>query len=103
MFRHDIAGKCSFRTRRNCHSTFIIFSLLPSEGGKCVDTAIPSCYFSKAGKFFTRTLLTEARQTGTIPFVAKKTVLTKGVGEHREKLSSFELARRNAGIAACNI
>ncbi len=33
----------------------------------------------------------------------KKIFLTKGVGKHRERLSSFELALRNAGIAACNI
>ncbi len=52
---------------------------------------------------FSRTLLTEARQTGTMAFVAKKIFLTKGVGKHRERLSSFELALRNAGIAACNI
>jgi arginine decarboxylase len=36
-------------------------------------------------------------------FVAKKIFLTKGTGKHRERLSSFELALRNAGIAACNI
>jgi arginine decarboxylase len=36
-------------------------------------------------------------------FVAKKIFLTKGVGKHRERLSSFELALRNAGVAACNI
>ncbi len=36
-------------------------------------------------------------------FVAKKIFLTKGVGKHRERLTSFELALRNAGIAACNI
>jgi arginine decarboxylase len=36
-------------------------------------------------------------------FVAKKIFLTKGVGKHRERLSSFELALRNAGIAACNL
>jgi arginine decarboxylase len=36
-------------------------------------------------------------------FVAKNIFLTKGVGKHRERLSSFELALRNAGIAACNI
>ncbi|MEE8201210.1 MAG: arginine decarboxylase, pyruvoyl-dependent [Candidatus Acidoferrales bacterium] len=36
-------------------------------------------------------------------FVAKKIFLTKGVGKHRERLSSFELALRAAGIAACNI
>ena len=36
-------------------------------------------------------------------FVASKIFLTKGVGKHRERLSSFELALRNAGIAACNI
>lgn len=29
--------------------------------------------------------------------------LTKGVGKHREKLTSFELALRSAGIAACNL
>ena len=36
-------------------------------------------------------------------FVAKKIFLTKGVGKHRERLSSFELALRNAGIAAANL
>ncbi len=36
-------------------------------------------------------------------FVPKALFLTKGVGKHREKLSSFELALRNAGIAACNL
>jgi len=33
----------------------------------------------------------------------KKIFLTKGVGTHREKLSSFELALRSAGIAPFNI
>lgn len=33
----------------------------------------------------------------------KKCFLTKGVGVHREKLSSFELALRDAGIAPFNI
>ena len=36
-------------------------------------------------------------------FVAKKIFLTKGVGKHRERLSSFELALRSAGIAHCNL
>ncbi len=36
-------------------------------------------------------------------FVPKALFLTKGVGKHREKLSSFELALRSAGIAACNL
>ncbi|MCI0402539.1 MAG: arginine decarboxylase, pyruvoyl-dependent [Acidobacteria bacterium] len=36
-------------------------------------------------------------------FVPKKIFLTKGVGKHRERLSSFELALRSAGIAACNL
>ncbi len=36
-------------------------------------------------------------------FVAKKMFLTKGVGRHRERLTSFELALRSAGIAACNL
>ncbi len=33
----------------------------------------------------------------------KRMFLTKGVGKHREKLTSFELALRSAGIAACNL
>src|SRR5258706_8360487 len=36
-------------------------------------------------------------------FVSKKMFLTKGVGRHREKLNSFEMALRNAGIAHLNI
>ena len=35
--------------------------------------------------------------------VAREIFLTKGVGRHREKLSSFELALRNAGIAHYNL
>ena len=33
----------------------------------------------------------------------KEMFFTKGVGKHREKLTSFELALRSAGIAACNL
>ncbi len=36
-------------------------------------------------------------------FVAKKIFLTSGVGKHREKLSSFEMALRSAGIAQFNL
>lgn len=35
--------------------------------------------------------------------VPRKLFLTKGVGRHKEKLQSFELALRDAGIAAYNI
>ena len=38
-----------------------------------------------------------------IELVPKELFLTKGVGKHREKLTSFELALRAAGIAACNL
>ena len=34
--------------------------------------------------------------------VPRKMFLTKGVGKHKEKLTSFELALRNAGIAHFN-
>lgn len=37
------------------------------------------------------------------PFVAREIFLTKGVGRHREKLTSFELGLRDAGIAAFNL
>lgn len=36
-------------------------------------------------------------------FVAKEIFFTKGVGRHQEKLTSFELGLRSAGIAALNI
>src|SRR5256712_1851408 len=36
-------------------------------------------------------------------YVPRKIFLTKGVGKHREKLSSFEMALRSAGIAQFNL
>jgi len=36
-------------------------------------------------------------------YIPKKMFLTKGVGIHKEKLASFEMALRNAGIAPFNI
>ncbi|MBI2022974.1 arginine decarboxylase, pyruvoyl-dependent [Candidatus Giovannonibacteria bacterium] len=35
--------------------------------------------------------------------VPKKIFFTKGVGVHKEKLVSFEMALRNAGLAHCNL
>ena len=35
--------------------------------------------------------------------IPKKVFFTKGVGRHKEYLSSFELALRNAGIEKCNL
>src|SRR2546426_5262780 len=35
--------------------------------------------------------------------VPKRIFFTKGVGKHRERLTSFELALRDAGIAAQNL
>jgi len=37
------------------------------------------------------------------PFVPKQVFFTKGVGRHKEKLSSFELALRDAGIERYNL
>ncbi|MDG6220167.1 MAG: pyruvoyl-dependent arginine decarboxylase, partial [Candidatus Thermoplasmatota archaeon] len=37
------------------------------------------------------------------PLLPKACFLTKGVGKSKEKLTSFELALRNAGIASYNI
>ena len=39
----------------------------------------------------------------TLNLVPKKLFLTNGVGVHREKLQSFELALRDAGIATLNL
>src|SRR5438876_2959145 len=111
-------AKCSPSAARsgNCSSGLsaseFLFQLVspacPSARGpvwNCVDTASPSCYFSTAEKFFRRRIHTRRHRNpaDTMSFVAKKIFLTKGVGKHRERLSSFELALRNAGIAACNI
>jgi arginine decarboxylase len=38
-----------------------------------------------------------------LDMVPKRIFLTKGVGKHRERLTSFELALRDAGIAAQNL
>ena len=38
-----------------------------------------------------------------ISMVPKRIFLTKGVGKHRERLTSFELALRDAGIASQNL
>src|SRR5882672_10813412 len=35
--------------------------------------------------------------------IPKKCFFTKGVGVHKEKLASFELALRSAGLAFCNL
>ena len=35
--------------------------------------------------------------------IPKKVFFTKGVGIHKDKLASFELALRNAGIEKCNL
>ncbi|HUT12149.1 MAG TPA: arginine decarboxylase, pyruvoyl-dependent [Thermoguttaceae bacterium] len=37
------------------------------------------------------------------PLVPKEAFFTKGVGRHRERLQSFELALRAAGIEICNL
>lgn len=43
---------------------------------------------------------TKMRRSDMVP---KYMFLTKGVGVHREKLSSFELALREAGVEKCNL
>ena len=35
--------------------------------------------------------------------IPKKVFFTKGVGHHKDKLASFELALRKAGIEKCNL
>jgi arginine decarboxylase len=38
-----------------------------------------------------------------LSYVPTKVFLTKGVGVHKDRLASFELALRDAGIAHCNL
>jgi len=91
-----------------CAQIITIRSQSLCRHGKVIDTLIRSCYFSarltSSGKIWDLLRIQEAPQPATLmAFVAKKIFLTKGVGKHRERLSSFELALRSAGIAACNI
>src|ERR1700727_1331818 len=57
-----------------------------------LDCASQSQYFS----------VSEATALGK-DMVPKRMFFTKGVGKHRERLTSFELALRDAGIAAQNL
>src|SRR5665213_4113544 len=52
---------------------------------------------------FTMSFSRAAKERVVVGFVPKEMFFTKGVGKHREKLTSFELALRSAGIAACNL
>ena len=47
--------------------------------------------------------MTEELINKTEQMVPKKVFLTKGVGVHKDKLASFELSLRSAGIEACNL
>src|SRR5271168_3346492 len=52
--------------------------------------------------FFTQFFRPEATELGK-NMVPSRMFFTKGVGKHRERLTSFELALRDAGIAAQNL
>jgi len=43
------------------------------------------------------------RMSSAVRFHPRKMFLTRGMGRHREQLTSFELALRNAGIASYNL
>ena len=55
---------------------------------------IYKCWFHKINYYYKLKLST---------VVPTKLFLTKGVGVHKDKLASFELALRNAGIEKCNL
>src|SRR3954451_23674376 len=57
-------------------------------------------YHANLPRFFA---VAQRKERDVLGFVPKEMFLTKGVGKHREKLTSFELALRSAGIAACNL
>src|SRR6202162_2605757 len=54
-------------------------------------------------RFGTMPASSRDKERDVLGFVPKRMFLTKGVGKHREKLTSFELALRSAGIASCNL
>jgi arginine decarboxylase len=52
---------------------------------------------------FHRIVEAQSRGDNEVRFVPRKLFLTRGVGINKEKLNSFEMALRNAGIAHLNI
>jgi len=46
---------------------------------------------------------TRRAKASLLTYVPSQAFLTKGVGKHRQKLTSFEIALRNAGIASLNL
>src|SRR5512138_2968461 len=51
--------------------------------------------FFPPGSLYSRPMLTQ--------LVPRQVFFTKGVGRHRDKLRSFEIALRGAGIEKCNL
>ncbi len=45
----------------------------------------------------------EQHEADRMPLVPKEIFFTKGVGKHRNRLQSFELALRKAGVEQCNL
>lgn len=90
-------------------------STLEAAHGLFIDGCPPICYVqsSRVGVCsaglcttagFDPALVARRKEDGVLPkMIAKKIFLTKGVGKHRERLTSFELALRDAGIAHCNL
>src|ERR1700758_654714 len=58
------------------------------------------CYFEKSSAILSRLGGFHKLSKDMVP---KRIFLTKGVGKHKERLTSFELALRDAGIAAQNL
>src|ERR1019366_4516809 len=91
----------------------------PKESGHCGGTPrqrFPAIFFSPLVKFIfpLQTIVLNCAFSISLIFVPEATALgkdmvpkriffTKGVGKHRERLTSFELALRDAGIAAQNL
>ncbi len=73
-------------------------SLRPKIYRNFLRSPVCMCYFfySLKNRFL------EASKLG-LNMVPKRIFLTNGVGKHRERLTSFELALRDAGIAAQNL
>src|ERR1041385_4354123 len=82
-------------------------SLMEKTLGEAGFTFFLQLNFHKAGifllvYFFHFTFFRRVSSLG-VNMVPKQMFLTKGVGKHKERLTSFELALRDAGIAAQNL
>jgi arginine decarboxylase len=97
------AGRLNFPGRIGCRRYVDRRLIVHSSGKYCVPLFFHTIFTNHCVRFAAQLkIILEETALGK-DMVPKKIFFTKGVGKHRERLTSFELALRDAGIAAQNL